>query len=50
MTDEGLRELCEEFGEVVSTKAIIDKETNQCRGYGFVDFKEPKSAKVQCIT
>ena len=30
--------MCEKFGTIVSTKAIIDNETNKCKGYGFVDF------------
>ena len=30
--------MCEKFGNIVSTKAIIDNETNKCKGYGFVDF------------
>ena len=45
-TDQSLRELCEEYGKVTSTKAIIDKGTNQCKGYGFVDFNTPEAAKM----
>ena len=30
--------MCEVFGKIVSTKAIIDNETGKCKGYGFVDF------------
>jgi RNA recognition motif-containing protein len=33
------------FGEIKSTKAIIDKATNKCKGYGFVDFKRQEDAK-----
>uniref|UniRef100_A0A1I8A4F9 Protein alan shepard n=1 Tax=Steinernema glaseri TaxID=37863 RepID=A0A1I8A4F9_9BILA len=43
-TDEELRRMCEEYGSIVSTKAIMDKTTNQCKGYGFVDFESAESA------
>lgn len=33
------------YGEIKSTKAIIDKETNKCKGYGFVDFKSLEDAQ-----
>ena len=32
------------FGPIISTKAILDKATNRCKGYGFVDFESPNSA------
>ena len=32
------------FGTIISTKAILDKNTNKCKGYGFVDFESPTSA------
>uniref|UniRef100_A0AC35TPR1 RRM domain-containing protein n=1 Tax=Rhabditophanes sp. KR3021 TaxID=114890 RepID=A0AC35TPR1_9BILA len=44
-TDDTLRKLCEAFGKIVSTKAIMEKGNNQCRGYGFVDFENPAEAK-----
>ncbi|XP_016375583.1 RNA-binding motif, single-stranded-interacting protein 3-like [Sinocyclocheilus rhinocerous] len=33
-----------QYGKIVSTKAILDKNTNQCKGYGFVDFDCPAAA------
>jgi len=30
--------MCKAYGQIVSTKAILDKNTNLCKGYGFVDF------------
>uniref|UniRef100_A0A8C1K056 RNA binding motif, single stranded interacting protein n=1 Tax=Cyprinus carpio TaxID=7962 RepID=A0A8C1K056_CYPCA len=30
---------------LMSTKAILDKNTNQCKGYGFVDFDSPAAAQ-----
>ncbi|CAL4114244.1 unnamed protein product, partial [Meganyctiphanes norvegica] len=32
------------YGNIISTKAILDKNTNKCKGYGFVDFESPASA------
>ncbi|KAH7694064.1 RNA-binding motifsingle-stranded-interacting protein 3, partial [Aphelenchoides avenae] len=45
-TDDELRAMCEPFGKIVSTKAIIDKATNQCKGYGFVDFETAEAAQA----
>ncbi|KAG2458799.1 ITB6 protein, partial [Polypterus senegalus] len=33
------------YGKIVSTKAILDKTTNKCKGYGFVDFDNPTAAQ-----
>jgi len=43
-TDKDLVMLCQKFGSISSTKAILDKATNRCKGYGFVDFESPNSA------
>ena len=32
-TDDDLREMCREYGVIVSAKAIIDREQNVCKGY-----------------
>jgi len=45
-TDKNLYELCSPYGKIVSTKAIIDKATNNCKGYGFVDFDSPVAAET----
>lgn len=44
-TDLDLVKLCQPYGRIVSTKAILDKTTNKCKGYGFVDFDSPASAQ-----
>lgn len=31
ITDDELRRMCEEFGKITSTKAIMDKMTNTCK-------------------
>ncbi|KAI5751894.1 hypothetical protein M8J77_011828 [Diaphorina citri] len=38
-TDKDLINMCSQYGPIISTKAILDKTTNKCRGYGFVDFE-----------
>jgi RNA recognition motif-containing protein len=43
-TDEDLVNMCQQFGKIISTKAIIDQNTNKCKGYGFVDFESPLAA------
>ncbi|XP_008173481.1 RNA-binding motif, single-stranded-interacting protein 2 isoform X3 [Trachemys scripta elegans] len=44
-TDQDLVKLCQPYGKIVSTKAILDKTTNKCKGYGFVDFDSPTAAQ-----
>ncbi|KTF77813.1 hypothetical protein cypCar_00030431 [Cyprinus carpio] len=45
-TDHDLVKLCQpRYGKIVSTKAILDKTTSKCKGYGFVDFDSPVSAQ-----
>ncbi|XP_055102808.1 RNA-binding motif, single-stranded-interacting protein 2 isoform X5 [Symphalangus syndactylus] len=44
-TDQDLVKLCQPYGKIVSTKAILDKTTNKCKGYGFVDFDSPSAAQ-----
>ncbi|UMM25560.1 hypothetical protein L5515_005331 [Caenorhabditis briggsae] len=36
--------MCSKYGNIASTKAIMDKATNNCKGYGFVDFESPQAA------
>lgn len=38
--EEELRALFEEYGSVLSTKIIIDRETGRPKGYGFVEMEE----------
>ena len=44
-TEDELRELFEEHGDVSSVKIILDKETNRSRGFGFVEMPDDSSAK-----
>jgi len=43
-TDLDLVKLCQQYGKIQSAKAILDKTTNKCKGYGFVDFDSPAAA------
>src|SRR5690349_1981884 len=43
--DEDLREFFTEYGEVTSAKVIMDKMTNQSRGFGFVEMSDDTAAK-----
>uniref|UniRef100_A0A0B6ZXY6 RRM domain-containing protein n=1 Tax=Arion vulgaris TaxID=1028688 RepID=A0A0B6ZXY6_9EUPU len=43
-TDKDLVNLCNMFGKITSTKAIIDQTTSKC--YGFVDFENPQAAEL----
>ncbi|CAD5215058.1 unnamed protein product [Bursaphelenchus okinawaensis] len=36
--------MCQHYGEITSTKAVVDQETKRCKGYGFVAFTSPESA------
>lgn len=49
-SDEDLVKLCKRFGTIISTKAILDKNTTLCRGYGFVDFENPGDAQQAVAT
>ncbi|KRG06282.1 uncharacterized protein Dmoj_GI11982, isoform G [Drosophila mojavensis] len=44
-TDKDLINMCAQYGTIISTKAILDKTTNKCKGYGFVDFEQPAYAE-----
>ncbi|KAL5260902.1 hypothetical protein ACHWQZ_G006819 [Mnemiopsis leidyi] len=47
-TDDELANMCKRFGKITSTKAITDKQSNKCKGYGFVDFESPEAAQKAC--
>lgn len=45
-TDEDLRELFAEFGEVTSAKVIMDRASNRSRGFGFVEMADADSGRA----
>ncbi|KAK3927921.1 Protein alan shepard [Frankliniella fusca] len=45
-SDKDLVTMCQPYGNIISTKAILDKNTNKCKGYGFVDFESSQCAEA----
>ncbi len=45
LRDEDLKELFTAYGEVVSSKIILDKATNKSRGFGFVEMANKDEAR-----
>jgi RNA recognition motif-containing protein len=43
-TEDSLREACEEFGEIVEVRVIMDRETGRSKGFGFVTFATDEQA------
>ncbi|XP_010446462.1 PREDICTED: glycine-rich RNA-binding protein 8-like [Camelina sativa] len=43
--DQDLQRTFEQFGEVIDSKIINDRETGRSRGFGFVTFKDEKSMR-----
>ena len=43
--DEDLRSAFAPYGEVNSAKVIMDRMTNQSRGFGFVEMKDDEASK-----
>jgi RNA recognition motif-containing protein len=44
-TDDDLKNLFQEFGEVTSAKVISDKVSGRSRGFGFVEMPDDTAAK-----
>ncbi len=44
-SDEDLVQLFSPYGEVVSAKVIMDRETNRSRGFGFVEMAQAEDAQ-----
>lgn len=42
--DDDLFNMCNKYGSIVSSKSITDRMTNECKGYGFVNFENPSDA------
>ncbi|KAH7850078.1 hypothetical protein Vadar_027604 [Vaccinium darrowii] len=45
---EVMRSYFEQFGEILEAVIITDKNTGKSKGYGFVTFREPESARRAC--
>ncbi|KZV36584.1 glycine-rich RNA-binding protein [Dorcoceras hygrometricum] len=44
-TDQGLEQAFNQFGDVIDSKIINDRETGRSRGFGFVTFKDDQSMR-----
>jgi RNA recognition motif-containing protein len=44
-TDNTVRSVFEQFGEVSSVRILFDRETGQSRGFGFVEMPQDEQAK-----
>ncbi len=45
-TEDQIRDLFEQFGEVLSIKMIQDRETGRFRGFGFVEMEDADAQKA----
>ncbi|XP_076915522.1 putative RNA-binding protein ARP1 [Bidens hawaiensis] len=45
---EAVRDHFEQYGDILEAVIIFDKSTGRSKGYGFVTFKDPESAKKAC--
>ena len=45
-TEDDLREAFEKFGAVEAARVVMDRYTNQSRGFGFVDMSNDEEAKA----
>ncbi|MBN2509725.1 MAG: RNA-binding protein [Spirochaetales bacterium] len=43
-TNEELKEMFEQYGEVASARIITDRETRRSKGFGFVEMSDGESA------
>lgn len=45
LTEEGLKAMFAEFGEVTSAKIVTDRETGRSKGFGFVEMADAEAAE-----
>jgi RNA recognition motif-containing protein len=45
-TDDGLRELFSQYGEVTSAKIVMDKMSGRSKGFGFVEMPDDSAANA----
>lgn len=44
--DDSLKEMFEEFGQVVSAQVILDRDSGQSKGFGFVEMNTDEEAQA----
>lgn len=45
-TEEQVKELFGQYGDVLSVKLVSDRDTGRARGFGFVEMEDPDAAKA----
>lgn len=45
-TDESLKQIFSEYGQVQSAKVIVDRDTNRSKGFGFVEMTDNAAKKA----
>lgn len=45
VSDEDLKQVFEEYGEVTSVKIIMDRETGRSKGFGFIEMSDDAKAR-----
>ncbi|KAI8380616.1 hypothetical protein EDC96DRAFT_604100 [Choanephora cucurbitarum] len=45
-TDESFLELCQVYGPITSSKAILDQKTGECKGYGFAMYENQEHCQL----
>ena len=43
--EEELKQLCEQYGDVISARIITDRVTHKSKGFGFVDMYDDEKAR-----
>ncbi len=46
VTEDQLREMCQDFGEITYCKVITDPHTGRSKGFGFVEFASAEAAQA----
>lgn len=45
MTEDKLRDMCDEAGKIISLKIVTDTDTGKAKGFGFISFESPEEAE-----
>jgi RNA recognition motif-containing protein len=47
-TEDSLLRAFSQYGEVVETKVVLDRETGRSRGFGFVEMRDDNQGRAAC--
>lgn len=45
LTEEGIKDIFSQFGEITDINLVIDRETNRSKGFAFIEFESQQSAQ-----